>query len=139
MGKDAKIRHMRKFAGGQMSAQDMHRKVALRGKKCPCGLDAAGRCITFAPLSELMSREPLFLVHLARQHGGSVPMVHLRHHKDDTTGEKHVRVGMAYYCELCKPACEKQAAKGPSWILHEFDDGPAADKAVVQMPGEAAV
>jgi hypothetical protein len=145
MGKDQSIKgqrrgdiiHLKKLFDGR-TAEQVHREVALRGRKCDtkCGLDATFRVILYAPVDEAMKNAPELIVDLARKNGGNVPMIRFRHHKGDTVGEQFVRLSVAYGCDLCKTAIERVAAKHPSWAHVEFDYGPTRTKVVSQVPGD---
>ena len=56
-------------------------------------------------------------------HGGQVPTIDFKH-------GKHVRVGCAYSCDICRPTLEKEAAKAPSWAVVEINDGPGKDRII---------
>jgi hypothetical protein len=135
MGQEAKkraeVRHLRKLFGGKMTAEEVHRAVALPNMKCPCGIQASGRAITFAPLSDLSSKDPLRLRWLAEQNGGQLPIVEFRQGKTDDSRAKFVKLGSVYCCDICKPAMEKALAKLPSWVMVHFDYGPEKDKIIV--------
>lgn len=132
MGRDAAIRgrrrgdarHLRKLFDGR-PAVEVHQAAALAGKKCACGLAAAYRVVSFAPVDELIRRAPQLVVDLARQHGGRVPVVDFKH-------GKHVRVGEVFGCSICRAAVERAAARGPSWVVVEFQDGPGPERTTVQ-------
>lgn len=135
MGKDSTLKkqrrgeviHLRKLFGGK-TAEEVHRSIALRGRKCQCGIQASFRVVSFAPVDELVKRAPLLLVQLARENGGQVPIVHTKH-------GKHVKVGETFGCDICKVAVQRVAAKAPSWVIVDFDWGPTPTKAHGQVPG----
>lgn len=134
MGREAKakaeIRHRRKLFNGLATAEEVHRSAI--GENCPCGLPAAIVIRVFAPVDEVLKRQPLFLHNLAAQNGGMVPVVELRGAENRPI--KHIRVGMAYACEICQSTAEKEAAKAPSWVVVDINRGPGKDKAIVQVP-----
>jgi len=103
------------------SAKQVWAENVLMGQKCPCGLDATVSCKIFWPLDECLKRGPELLATVAAMHGGQVPTIDFKH-------GKHVRVGMAVSCDICRSTLEKEAAKAPSWAVVEISDGPAADK-----------
>lgn len=125
--KRAEVRHFRKLFDGKMTAEEVHQSVALRDKKCPCGLPALIRCRFFAPVKDMVDKNPQFMMQLAAQHNGTVPVVETKH-------GKMVRFSEAYSCTQHKSALEREAAKAPSWVLVDFDYGPGPDKAIVQVP-----
>ena len=123
--------HRKKLFDGQMTAQEVHRSIALRGRKCPCGLPAAVRGLSFAPLKDLMDKDPMRVNYLAQQNGGQVPMLQIKTGKGDDTAATFVKLGECYSCDICRPALEKTMAKLPSWVLVDFDEGPAKEKIIV--------
>lgn len=131
MGRDSKrraeIRHFRKLFGGTKTAEQVHQEIALKDKKCQaCGRQAAVRCRFFASVVDLHHQSPQFLLKLAQEHSGQVPVIETRY-------GKMIRISDAYSCSGCRPTLEKEAAKAPSWVLVDFDFGPGPDKPVVQV------
>jgi hypothetical protein len=121
-----KVVHINKFMDGQMTPQEAHRKFAWGGKKCDaCGGPAAARIRVFAEYKECLQRSPEFMLKLAANNGGEVPVV------DFKTG-KFIRVSEAFACANCRATLEKEAAKAPSWCCVEIDTGP---KDKVQVGG----
>lgn len=116
-----KVVHHRKFMGGKETPQETHRKVVFAGKKCPCGLPPATRAITFATVKDLRDKEPERIISLAVEHNGQLPVVEFN---TNGTPEKFIRLGVAFACDICKPAIEKAMARLPSWVLVEWDGGP---------------
>jgi len=116
------IIHSKKLFDGRQTAREVWAETVLGGIKCPCGLDATVVCKVFWPLDECLKKGPELLATVAAMHGGQVPTI-------DFTHGKHVRTGMAYSCDVCRPALEKEAAKAPSWAVVEISDGPSRDKA----------
>lgn len=45
--------------------------------------------------------------------------------------EPFIRIGMAYSCKSCQVTLERMLAKLPSWVLVEFNRGPAPKKILV--------
>jgi hypothetical protein len=136
MGKDAKLRrernkvvHIRKFDTVHgMTPQQMH--VEALGRKCPCGLDACCSAISFAPLAEFARSDHglAMLGQIMARNGGSPPVV-------EFTYGKFVKIGETFSCEMCRPAMEKAAAMGPSWVQVEIRRGPGPSRPSVQVPG----
>lgn len=128
--------HRKKLFNG-MTAQEVHRRVALAGKTCGrCGANATVRVRSFAPVKELVDRAPEFLFALAQQHEGAVPIVEFTH-------GKHVYLGSIYGCEGCRKELSKACSDGPSTsnplykirdsIVYEFAEGPEEPKVIVQV------
>jgi hypothetical protein len=123
--------HMRKLFGGCMTAEEVHRSVALKDQKCPCGIQAAIKARTFATAVDLQEKDPLMLMALAQKHpDGMVPVTMFNFHG---TPQKFIKLGEVVACEICTPALEKVLAKAPSWIHVEFDRGPGKDKPIIQV------
>jgi hypothetical protein len=127
MGDKPKIIHRDKLFGGK-TAEQVHRETALGGRKCVCGVPAAGRAISFAPFADLVEKDPRRIEWLAAQNGGAIPMVKFKTGRDDDSAREFVKLGEVYYCDICRPACEKAMAKLPSWIIVDWDRGPTATK-----------
>ena len=113
--------HLSKFANGQETPLEMHRRIAWAGKGCDrCGGPPVVRCISYAPFKELDANCPEFLASIAMQNEGKVPMV-------EFTYGKFVRIGKSFACANCSKAMQHQAAAGTrkkSWILLDWDWGP---------------
>lgn len=122
----SEIIHSKKLFDGKQTAREVWAETVLGGIKCPCGLDATVSCKVFWPLDECTKRGPELLAAVASHHGGKVPIMEFTH-------GKHVRTGIAYSCDICRPELEKQAAKAPSWAVVEISDGPGKDKIVGQV------
>lgn len=110
--------HLKTFMGGQMTPKEAHIKYAFGGRACDkCGAPAEVCVRTFGEIKEVSRRSPQFLMQLARDNDGQVPMV-------DFTYGKFVAMGRAYACKNCERELEVEAAKAPSWCLVEIDKGP---------------
>ena len=118
MGDEKRINGVKKFMDGMMSPQEVHRALAWGGRKCDaCGGPAAERIRVFAEYKEVLQRSPEFVMKLAAEHNGEVPVV-------DFKSGKFIRVSKAFACANCKGEAERQAAKAPSWCCVEIDRGP---------------
>jgi len=123
--------HIKKFMSGEMSPSEAHKKYAWGGKRCnACNGAAAVRCLSFAPFTELEQRAMPLLLDVIAKNDGRVPIV-------EFTYGKFVRIGEAFACSGCQKDLAKQAASGPSWVLHEFQL-PPKDTFQVGVPGGAA-
>ena len=120
--------HIKKFAGGRETPQEMHRRLGIRKNCALCGHPAAIRIKVFAPLAELIKRTPEYVAGICASNpdGPYVPTI-------DTTYGKMVKISDVGACDLCKTQAEKEAAKGPSWMLVEIDRGPG-NTVAVQVP-----
>ncbi len=82
----------------------------------------------FAEYKETLQRSPEFVMNLAAQNNGALPVV-------DFKQGKYIRVSEAFACEGCKADLEKEAAKAPSWCCVERDEGPK-DAAIMSLVPE---
>lgn len=122
-----KVIHLKKFMGGLLSPREAHRKFAFGGRGCTeCGQPAVIRIRTFGELTEVNKRSPQFLMLLAKENEGRVPVV-------DFTYGKFVKMGEAFACRDCAAKAEQAAAKAPSWCVVEIDKGPK-DEMAMQVP-----
>lgn len=120
--------HTKKLFDGRQTAEEVHRSLAFPADaRCACGSKkVAIRVRVFWPADDLVREKPEFAMQMAARHGGRLPVVEFKH-------GKHVRVGDAFACDLCKSVLEKEAAKAPSWVVVEVDRGPGPDNAQVQV------
>lgn len=115
-----------------MTPEEFHRRYAFPpGVRCGgCrSPKVAVRAITMVPLDELRKRDPradYFATHDPL--GFAKTLVPLKH-------GPHVRIATVYACSTCAPELERQAARGPSWAVVEFDRGPGPDKPQVGWDG----
>jgi hypothetical protein len=117
--------HRRQLFDGRETAEQVH-WGAFPGAKCACGLPPAIRCVTFAPIGDLLEQDPLRAQAMAQANGGQLPMVRF-------TYGVFVKIGEMFACSLCKATLEKVAARLPSWVLVEWDRGPGPDSPIVQV------
>jgi len=119
MGDEKRINGVRKFMDGQTTPQEVHRALAWGGRKCDaCRVSpAAIRVRVFAEYKEVLQRSPEFVLKLAADHNGEVPVV-------DFKQGKYIRVSEAFACAGCRTDLEREAAKAPSWCCVEIDRGP---------------
>lgn len=118
--------HLRKFMKGEMTPSEAHRKLAWGGQRCLCGQPAVIRVRIFSEAAEVSERSPQFLLQLAAENDGAVPVV------DFKTG-KYVRISETFGCRSCRAALEKEAAGAPSWCVVEIDRG-VQDTVQVAVP-----
>jgi hypothetical protein len=124
MSEGKRINGVKKFMDGEHTPQEVHRALAWGGRKCDaCGGPAAIRIRVFAEYKECLQRSPEFVMKLAAEHNGALPVV-------DFKQGKFIRVSEAFACTNCKHEAERQAAKAPSWCCVERDEGP---KEVLQV------
>lgn len=119
MSDEKRIHGVKKFMDGEHTPQEIHRALAWGGRKCDaCKVGVAAiRVRVFAEYKECLQRSPEFMLKLAAEHAGEVPVV-------DFKQGKYVRVSEAFACEHCRSELERQAAKAPSWCCVEIDRGP---------------
>lgn len=126
MSDEKRINGVKKFMDGEYTPQEVHRALAWGGRKCDkCGQPAAVRVRVFADAQEVMQRSPQFIMKLAAENNGQVPVV-------DFKQGKFIRVSQAYGCSGCRADLEHEAAKAPSWCCVEIDEGP---KETIQVTG----
>ncbi len=124
------IRHIKKFMGGRMTPEELHRAVGLRVKCTGCDQPAAIRIRVFAALDELTKRHPEFVaaVAVSNPEGPFVPTV-------ATQYGPMVKISDIGACALCRKKAEVAAARGaPSWCIVDIDRGPGPDRPQVQVP-----
>lgn len=132
----AETRHRRRLFGGVRTADEVHRELGLRGRCHVCGGPPAIRIRVFAPLDELVRRQPEFVAVVAANNPdapGVVPTVPM-----GREGAPFVKLSDLCACDLCRADAERAAARGPSWCVVEIDRGPGADRPLVQVPGVLA-
>lgn len=124
-------KRVRKFMDGRETPQEFWENNAFpKDAKCLCGRRPSMKATTFAPLDEVIKRDPIFAAAYASAH----PMMNtiLVH---TIVGGTHVRLATAYACRSCGPEMEKALAKGPSWCVIDFQRGPGAEKPTVGYTG----
>jgi len=117
MSKRGKVVHVKKFDGGRRTPDEVHRELAYGPKRCViCKGKPAIRIRVLMQLSELMARSPEYVngIIATNPDGPFVPTI-------ATTYGPMVKVSDCCFCDLCKVAGEKEAAKGPSWAIVEID------------------
>ncbi len=126
---NGKTRHVKKFMGGRITPDELHRALGIRGVCAICEGPGAIRIKVLVQLDELTKRQPEYVAQIMATNpdGLFVPTV-------ATTYGPMVKVSDIVACDNCKVDAERSAAKGPSWALVEIDRGPGKDRAVVQMP-----
>lgn len=124
----------RKFMDGRCTPQELHSRLAFPvGATCKtCSRRPVARAIVFAPLDECIKHglvpaeaaaNPSVLLPITVQLNESVGSAALN-------PKTYIRLSITYACTQCLPSMERAAARGPSWMIVEFDRGPGADKIV---------
>lgn len=126
--KKPEVRHVKKFMGGRMTPDEVHRALGLR-VRCLCGQPAAIRIKVLAPLQEVQDRNPQFVAMVAASNpdGPFVPTIPSKY-------GNLVKLSDVGACDNCKTEAERVAAKHPSWCIVEIDRGPGKDKPFGQVP-----
>jgi len=107
-----------KFKQKVLTPTELHRAVAWSGGVCDkCGGIPVVRVRVFGEAKEVCQRSPEFVMKLAAQNEGTIPVV-------DFKDGKYIRVSQAYACASCKQELIREAAKAPSWCCVEVDTGP---------------
>ena len=118
MSDGKRINGVKKFMDGEYSPSEVHKALAWGGRRCDkCGAPSAIRIRVFAEYKEVLQRSPEFVMKLAADHNGEVPVV-------DFKSGKFIRVSEAFACAGCKQEAQREAAKAPSWCCVEIDEGP---------------
>lgn len=128
--KKPEILHIKKFMGGRVTPEELHRAIGLRVKCSGCGQPAAIRIRVLVELAELTKRQPEFVAAVAASNpeGPSVPTVATKY-------GPMVKVSDTGACALCRKTAEVAAARGaPSWCIVDIDRGPGPDRPQVQVP-----
>ena len=122
--------HRRKLWNGRCTSEEVWRQHLPQDARCGgCGSSkVAMRVRTFVPLDWLLNKAPQLAMEIAAKNEGRLHLV-------DFTHGKHVRVGDAFACDLCKKALEQEAAKAPSHVTVQIDRGPGPDNPIVQVVG----
>lgn len=115
--------HVKKFANGRMTPQEMHRQFAFpKNAKCEgCGRRPHVRAIVMAPLDEVSKRG--LLPADMPQHELMKVIVPIQS-VTDRRPQAFVRISTTYSCTSCRKDFEKALAKGPSWCIVEINAGP---------------
>jgi len=123
-------RHIKKLH----DPQKVHSDLAFPpGAKCNgCGRRPLIRAITMAPLDEARRRMPeLEALMVAQPNAVLSRLVQINEHPGGIANPKpYLRLGIAYACQSCAPAMEKQLAKAPSWMIVEINRGPNQPKII---------
>ncbi len=82
-----------------------------------------------ADLSELMTRRADVVGKLAADNGGSVPTVY-----SDKFKVHLVPISDVVACRGCQLIVVRAAARAPSWVVVDIDNGPGPDRPIVQVP-----
>lgn len=124
--------HMKKFAGGQMTPEEMHQKFAFPiGAKCLCGRRPRYRAIIMMPLDEARKRMPgLDEIMISAPEEFMGQLVKIRENKTDSDHQlkTYLRVSVTYACKECRRDMDKALSKAPSWAIVEINEGPANPK-----------
>lgn len=117
--------HIKKFMGGRMSPNELHRKLGIAMRCEPCfalGVEkpAAIRIMVWGELSEVMKRQEMALSVAAywASQGCGLP-------RRRTMLGDFVMISDNGFCDLCKTKAEQVVARqAKSWMLVEIDRGP---------------
>lgn len=118
-------RFMQKFMDGKMTPEEVWRKLVLHRRVCAgCGSPKCAILIrVFMPLQEAMERNLALVTYMHRwavmQGIDQIPTVDF-----GNPPEPFIRASETGWCDNCKSAAEKQAARGPSWCVVEIEKGP---------------
>ena len=115
----------------QASPEQVHRALAFKRMCHFCGGVPVVRIRVLAPLDEMMARNPELLLEVAAgnpDHPGGLPTVPIR---DGGTVKPYLMVSDVTACSACRKDALHAAAKGPSWVITEIDEGPGPSKVVV--------
>jgi hypothetical protein len=115
--------------GTHKTAMQLHRETAWNNQPCLCGSrDTVLRVKMLASYDEVLRRQPDFLGKLAADNpDGTVPVI-------STAYGPMVCVSTVTACSQCKQTILVEAAKHPSWVLPEMDEGPEPDRIQAQVP-----
>jgi hypothetical protein len=130
------VLHMKKFMGGRMTPEEVHRALGFRKSCAICRGPPAIRIRVFAPLKEVMARTPEFLgeIMAANPAGPTAPL--------PTMPSKYgllLKLSDQAFCDTCKVGAERAAAHPPKrWPFKdcqivEIDRGPPKQGPVVQV------
>lgn len=124
----------RKFMGGMCTPREAHSRLAFPpGAACAtCKRPPVARAIVMAPLDECIKHE-LVPPEAAANPGVLLPITVQLNESVGSSAlnpKPYIRLSITYACQQCLPVMERQAARGPSWMVVDIDRGPAADKIV---------
>lgn len=122
--------HRKKLLNGMMTAEELHRALAIRQRCLKCKGPAAIKIRVWVEVGDLEQKQPWVAAAIknANPEGPYIPTTAM------TYGQM-VLVSEVGACDLCKTEAEKEAAKAPDWAFVEIDRGPGRDKTVVSVPG----
>lgn len=127
----SKIIHTKKLFGGRETAEEVHRKYAWGPEKrcalCP-DVPVIRISLGCSPKDLIENMPNLARAVMAQSDRGGIPYFESKHGPMTWFNE-------VFACDTHRAIAEKQAARGPSWVLVEIDRGPGKDKTVVQVPG----
>lgn len=109
--------HRKHFAGGRETPAEMHRRLVFAGQTCAfCGDPKVALALKMlAQETEFIAKYPNDYLKLLERAGGDPGI--------DTKYGKMLIVNRVFACDPCKGALRAMAARQPSWILPEFDEG----------------
>lgn len=117
------IIHRDKLFGGQVTAEELHAKLAWGGANCSaCPSPAAMRVQIFVALRDMSAN-------LRRAVEIQVALGNI--HTVPTALGPAVRTSYQFACHRCSPALERAAARGPSYAIVDIDRGPGPDRILV--------
>lgn len=104
--------HIKKFADGRMTPEEMHCQVVFAGEKCGgCGALPRIRVSIFMPQDEVLKRHPQIAA-LALHDPAKLRKMTVRN-----AHGTYFKVSESFACKSCQPALERAAAKAPSYAM----------------------
>lgn len=125
-----RARHIKKFAGGRISAEEMHAKYAfpINAKCVSCGQRPQVRAIVMMEMAEARKNQALVLLMENDPETFLQQVVQIK--GSDGKAQPYYRCSVTYACRRCAPAMERQLAKAPSHCIVEINRGLAADRII---------
>lgn len=125
-----RARHVKKFAGGRISAEEMHAKYSfpINARCASCGQRPQVRAIVMMEMAEARKNQALMLL---MEHDPETFLQQVVQIKgSDGKAQPYYRCSVTYACRRCSPAMERQLAKAPSHCIVEINRGVPADKII---------
>lgn len=120
------IVHRTALFGGRETAMEVHRRLAWNNARCTgCGGLPVVCARTFVALTDMsMDTRVAIEVEIAMGRIKTTP----------TKQGQAICTGVAYACSGCKATMARQLAKGPSYAMTDWDEGPGEDPIIVAVP-----